>query len=1299
VAATLRGLRLDGRIMIIQTVVWTLLPDPSAPASAEGSTTLTLLASPRLGTDDPPGTAPTATQLSDYPDMAAWPSLALSVTVEIVGPAGPVEVAAQFVDPAADAGLWQAIFPPNRPVTPFTFASLAGVPVTSYSAATLSNSMANQYAGMMPAQSPRLAPTAATDPWSPIDQLIATLGVGGSAPESTPTPETAAWMALAEFHSPSPAVSPNRTKLPTRMALKDENDSTATNPEFHTVIAALVDHPALATRLGLRRRIRLIPPTDLSGAITIRAVLVHNADVRDYRPRTRCTLQAATLMLADPDGTASSPYLPLDDTGTYTAIDVDTDRSGLALVGWAKQLNQAARDQAPPPLLPPALRSDGIFVAEKDRNTSLQTALGRAADLNSDLAAGHDGGDITLDANDIWHGYRVDVLDEASGQWYGLCRRQVTYTLSGGQVIGTIDDEGYVSAGMAHKGTDEEPAGLVHESLFRWNGWSLVAPPPGQMLDGNGAVADPTTGPAADQPYHAAAVPTPGSLPALRYGRSYSLRARLVDLAGSSAPFTADASATVPSTPALRYHRYDPVPAPVVVARRAVTSGESAHVLVVRTDNSNAASLVSGPTCERHLLAPKAAVATLECHGVLDIAGQNRPDPAVYSLLFDHDAAVITGTPDPGASGSPYVDADSVTLPWLPDPQAAGVTITGLPGTAQVSQSWPRGNTWYAQGSLRLVLEAGNSAATGSAVVNTSAETITIALAPGSVVPINISSPLPTGGEELMGAWGWFAAKASPDALATMRAAAAAGTLSQLCPALQLQLVHAVRCPNLPPAFGELQAIRTPGATDLLLSDMNLGFDSATTHSVYAHVEWADTVDDPAQPAPVIATRSADLVPDPATSGDLSSTFEVPHFIGDTRHHELACTPVATSRFAHYFAQHTTVQLHGQAPAPVAAQFVAGTVIVRGTGSPAAIFSLNRDVAVDNQHGTVTRLPNGAVPDGATVDVEFVVPPITVAGPPQSVTVLASASPAAPVVHSVVPAFVWRKPQSGSTIISQRIGDYLRVYLERPWFDSGAGELLAVLVAQESITIDDAAQLNYVSHASADAVWGTGGPSGPLQRADLPRAVANALVPVPGAQLWAMGHEVQFDPLRRLWFCDIKIAIAPSQPLGPQRAPHPFVHLKLARLQPSALPGLNLSPIVDAQFHQTRPDRTLTVSVTGTQATVTVTGPTTWGRIAEFTAAVVTGPPPGGDLSLWETANSAGASITPTETPLTGDPTSNIRSGTLTLPAARGTTPMRLLVQEFHVLPGEVTTPGSGSPSGPSAADVRRLSYFDVIEL
>ena len=78
----------------------------------------------------------------------------------------------------------------------------------------------------------------------------------------------------------------------------------------------------------------------------MRAIPTHSADINDYRPRTKCFAAGSTLTLSESDGTPSPPYLPLDDTDTFTAIDVDTDRSGLALVRWANQLNQAPAESA-----------------------------------------------------------------------------------------------------------------------------------------------------------------------------------------------------------------------------------------------------------------------------------------------------------------------------------------------------------------------------------------------------------------------------------------------------------------------------------------------------------------------------------------------------------------------------------------------------------------------------------------------------------------------------------------------------------------------------------------------------------------------------------------------------------------------------------------------------------------------------------------------------------------------------------------------------------------------------------------
>ncbi len=127
---------------------------------------------------------------------------------------------------------------------------------------------------------------------------------------------------------------------------------------------------------GLQRRISITLPPDLPGRSPSGNPDAQRRRQR-YRPRTKCFAAGSTLTLSQSDSTPSPPYLPLDDTDTFTAIDMDTNRSGLALVRSANQFNQAPRNQPPPALLPPALRSDGVFVAESGHNVLLRSARSR----------------------------------------------------------------------------------------------------------------------------------------------------------------------------------------------------------------------------------------------------------------------------------------------------------------------------------------------------------------------------------------------------------------------------------------------------------------------------------------------------------------------------------------------------------------------------------------------------------------------------------------------------------------------------------------------------------------------------------------------------------------------------------------------------------------------------------------------------------------------------------------------------------------------------------------------------------
>jgi hypothetical protein len=73
-----------------------------------------------------------------------------------------------------------------------------------------------------------------------------------------------------------------------------------------------------------------------------------------------------------------------------------------------------------------------------------------------------------------------------------------------------------------------------------------------------------------------------------------------------------------------------------------------------------------------------------------------------------------------------------------------------------------------------------------------------------------------------------------------------------------------------------------------------------------------------------------------------------------------------------------------------------------------------------------------------------------------------------------------------------------------------------------------------------------------------------------GLSVDAVPHPVAFDPVRKLWYCDLVIR--------PGTAYFPFVRLALARYQPHSIPGRHLSSVVMASFQQLAPDRVATVT-------------------------------------------------------------------------------------------------------------------------
>jgi hypothetical protein len=208
-----------------------------------------------------------------------------------------------------------------------------------------------------------------------------------------------------------------------------------------------------------------------------------------------------------------------------------------------------------------------------------------------------------------------------------------------------------------------------------------------------------------------------------------------------------------------------------------------------------------------------------------------------------------------------------------------------------------------------------------------------------------------------------------------------------------------------------------------------------------------------------------------------------------------------------------------------------------------------------------------------------------------SAEVLNSARPLAPNLLYVVPTFGWEAHADERGTVSRRRGG-LRLYLDEPWFSSGEGELLGVVVwpgppdgcagENEAENVAQAVEVPkgikpYATQWGRDPIWLSGRTQQVPSLQNFTRAVAVelglTLEELPGARqilllrprLGVAGHEVGYDEERHLFYCDLQIDAGDSY--------YPFVRLALVRYQPWSIPGAELSRVVVADFAQLAPDR------------------------------------------------------------------------------------------------------------------------------
>ncbi|GEL96017.1 hypothetical protein [Cellulomonas composti] len=668
------------------------------------------------------------------------------------------------------------------------------------------------------------------------------------------------------------------------------------------------------------------------------------------------------------------------------------------------------------------------------------------------------------------------------------------------------------------------------------------------------------------------------------------------------------------------YLRWTPVPPPALVARDTLGTGEQLSRLVVRTGLPNGHP-DGAKTSERHVLPPKAtqleaetdarfdaaigstsaaaqkkqyAIALAERGTLLDkrrpsltnangshqqpgIALRSRPGANPDTAVTLDDIAAQRDTP---LGEGQYVvhDTDLLTLPYLPDPHAAGIALVfydagdpHLLPEPRVLQAvvLPFPGAWPQLGPLRIVLTGGPTLS-----ARLSGRRLRITVPPGEQVRVAISSSLRSQDLADFGLWrSHLASTIDPDgdgqasedeviAAAILLRAAVAGWTWWLTPSADLRLVHAVPKPVRAPELVDLRVLlRPPGLPVALLGGI-VDVHGPSTDRLVVRASWREWVDDVATPGPVQVDRTDVVVNSPVWGGEeLGLLWMVDH------------TPNPTDAFG-----------------------------AAGMGVHRAIQTFT-----DTHHRDVTYTPSGPTRYAEFFPAADVPDPESpaLAGAPRTLTVASSARPAGAEIVDTVPLLRWEtgtEPDQPFALRRVRRSG-VRIWLRRPWFSSGDGELLAVLIAAGGNPPSDAISLwgrdpivqgaqvadgtrpplVEPAHLLAAALSGGGWvPDRTARPVALPSTYP--LVDVagtPNAQVY--GYRPEYHPDRGQWYVDVALDD------GPQL--WPFVRLAVARFQPDSIAGCALSPVGLTSWAQPLPTRTTTVNRPNPRAVrVTVTG-------------------------------------------------------------------------------------------------------------
>lgn len=1212
--------------------------------------------------------------------------------------------------------------------------------------------------------------------------------------------------------------------------------------DFHQALSTLNSYPELLRALGLvldfdlpATAVALTPP-NLPDKMAVVDAPGRNWQISTSSVPRIAPLETAYLYFAAGSGPnawrvfTTAPALlggELPDLEILGLLNLDPGRYGAAQVdvesGMHKTtlLAESWQDDRPGPAFPahpevfdesttlPALRSGGFSIFADGRALRLLKTLQENKKFNESLEGGA-APKRPFYAEDLVHGYRLDVWDSFSEQWHSLHLRRATYTI-GDQTFKPAEDvEGFLqlAAGQATPDPANPPPNdlYLNESITRWNGWSLSVPFPGKALSRDPDPAKALTSDP-DHPENEAATPfkmsthftvAPKSLPALRFGRRYRLRLRGVDVCGNSMAHNDPLAhllsflAGLPRDPeGFAYLRYEPVAAPGIVLRdaQAVTApGSQLTRLVIRTRNTNPeqdADPADLTASDRFIVPPSTSVEVGERLGMFDGNGKLDTSPAMYDLIAQRDQGKLNHVEVEVAGqlqSFPLESGEALdALPYLPDVLARGAALRNLPGAPEgslgvvapgagmdapapfepLADANPRRGSavlvgfggqddWQALLPFRLALGDGSQPPHWDA----QNRVLTVFLPKGHLSVVPLSSYLLPDDLKRMGVWQWLreaidlatvkapdAPKADPrfdmEKIAHLLQRAVEGGHWMITPPTLLTLVHAVQQPIGTPAFTPITAQHeTYGTEDAWGTlDENLNIDptvlqtapeaaptassemapitawrklnspeafllgglvihAASTEKVDLLAEWTDPVDDPSKPR---------LPGETYTETNTTQADKIE--ITSLQEGYLATGSGANFRMlAFYDADHGLLCFTRRGDR--LGNLQSGQTVY-SDAAPRHYFNDTRYHRVAYTARATSRFREYFPQDE---DLDF-----TRQSQPVIVDVPASARPAAAQIDYVIPTFGWQRQVQTNLKRSIRFGGGLRIYIERPWFSSGEGELLGVLLydyRSGSLT-DREAWKPYVTQWGADPIWNAEGlPQLPQAYHFLNAAASEYNLSLPGrvpGRVGVAGFPVAYDFERQKWFADLTID---TQTM----AYTPFLRLALCRYQPFALVDAKLSAPVLVDYIQLTPDRSAVVTADPyhpRHLRVTLSGPAPAGPaplisgaqptepVAAPTRVVITvqrrDPAIQSDLG-WEDAPAGTAVVSPT--PVV-DASGRVRwTGTVSFTTLPEPGQVRLLIQEYEYLSANYTVVTPGRRGAPARREQpSRLIYAETVEL